>query len=117
MPTFEVRAKGFSGSYAGLNITHTVPISKRKCLKFASNIGLPILRAASPTSSHAIALASYKALAIKCAIDFSSSRLCRPSDYQKMDPSEKANISYWTGMTFAAMVADSVLIDLFIVNG
>jgi hypothetical protein len=108
-PTLSVTASGFSASFSGLNGAHSIPVSKRRCMKFAQTIGLPLFRAASPTSRLAIALATYKMMAIKCAIDFTSSSLNLPLDYKKMDPTEQANISYWTGMTFSAIIADEIL--------
>ena len=109
MPTLSVKVSGFSPPFAKLNGVHPIQVSKRRCIKFAASIGLPLLKVASPTSGHAIALAAYKALAIKCAIDFTGTSLTRPSAYQRMDQSEKANISYWTGMTFSALIADELL--------
>ena len=109
MPTLSIKASGFVDPYKAVNGTRTISVSKRQLMKFAASIGLPILRAASPTTRHAVALAIYKSLAIKCAVDFSSPSICRPSEYEHMDQSEKANISYWTGMTFAALLADECL--------
>jgi len=109
MPTLNVTASGFSPTVTNLNGVHSLQVSKRRCMKFAASIGLPLLEAASPTSGHAMALAAYKALAIKCAIDFTGISLNRPPAYRDMDQSEKANISYWIGMTFGAIVADELL--------
>jgi hypothetical protein len=78
-------------------------------MKFAVSIGLPVLAAASRTSKHAVSLAMYKALAINCAIDFTLGSLGWPKEYERMDQTEKANISYWTGMTFASLLADECL--------
>jgi hypothetical protein len=110
MAMLDVKASSFSGSFIGLNKTHSIVVSKRRCLKFATTIGLPIFGVAINQSNHAIALASYKALAIKCAVDFTGTSLTRPAGYKQMDPSEKANISYWTGMTFSAIIADELLL-------
>lgn len=109
MPILSVKVSGFSPPFVKLNGVYPIQVSKRRCIKFAASIGLPLLKAASPTSGHAVALAAYKALAIKCAIDFTGKSLTRPSAYNRMDQSEKANISYWTGMTFGALIADEVL--------
>jgi hypothetical protein len=70
---------------------------------------MPIMMAASPTSTHAVTLSAYKALAIMAAVDFGGAKLKRPAEYSMMDPSEKANISFWTGMTFASLVANDIL--------
>lgn len=110
MPTLSVEASGFSSTpYTGLNRTHSIKVSKRSCMKFAASIGLPIFSVASRTAGHAVTLATYKKLAIKCAIDFTGGSLTRPSAYTKMEQSEKANISYWIGMVFSALIADELL--------
>lgn len=109
MSELSVSASGFPISHSAINGTRRLNVSKRRCLKFAQTIGLPLMRAASPSAGHAVALAAYKALAIKCAIDFTGASLFRPRAYERMDQSEKANISYWTGMTFAALIADEFL--------
>jgi hypothetical protein len=105
----EVKCTSFSAPYAGLNATHTLTVSKRRLLKHAVSIGQPLVRPGAATSKQAVLLASYKAVAIKCAIDFSSSSLSPDAHYFKMEQSEKANISYWTGMTLASLVADDIL--------
>lgn len=109
MPSLSVAISDFSGTYASLNGKRSIAVSKRKLLKFAMSIGLPLLRAGSRTSTHAIALSTYKSLALKCAIDFTSTNLRRPAPYERMDPSEKGNISYWTGMALAGLVVDECL--------
>lgn len=109
MPTLSVKSSGFSPPFTKLNGNHSIQVSKRRCMKFTASIGLPLLKAASPTSGHAVALAAYKQLAIKCAIDFTGTSLTRPLAYKRMDQSEKANISYWIGMTFSALIADELL--------
>lgn len=111
MPTLKTTASNFTGSYAGVNtaIPRHLNVSKRRLMKFAKSVGLPILRTATPTPQHAIALATYKAQAVKCAVDFTTPRLARPTRYTNMDMSEKINISFWTGMVFAALLADQYL--------
>lgn len=109
MPTLSVFARDFGGSFARLNRMHQLDVTEDQVLKFAMTMGLPALAVASPTLQHAVTLACYKMLAIKCAIDFTGSELARPSEYDDMDATEKANISYWTGMTLASLVADELL--------
>ena len=109
MPTVEVRVEDFGGPLAQINGLHSFDVSKQQCLKAAISVGLPMLADASPSSAHAVALASYKALTMKCALDFSRTSVCRPVEHAKLDQSEKVNISYWTGMTFAAIVAEKFL--------
>ena len=109
MPTLSVIVSDFTGPYASLNVSRPITVNERRAIKFAISIGLPILRTATPTSGHAVALAAYKSLAMKCAIDFTGPSLRQPRGYSNMDPSEKANISYWTGMAFAALISDQIL--------
>ncbi|WP_394793857.1 hypothetical protein [Armatimonas sp.] len=78
-------------------------------MKFAVSVGLPILRVGTQSSEHAVALANYKAMAMKCAIDFTKDDFALPIDYLQLDPTEKVNISFWSGMVFAALVADEYL--------
>ena len=109
IPNFRVSSSSFSGLYARLNGTRTLPISRLGAIKFAYSIGLPALRRAMPTSAHAIAFANYKIMGMKCAIDFTGASLRVPAEYKLLDSTEKANISYWTGMIFSALVADQML--------
>lgn len=102
-------ASGFLSPYNGLNKLHRIPVSELSCLKSAITVGLPSSKAASLTSYHSIAFAIYKALAIITAIDFSRISLTRTLKYSHLDPTEKANISYWIGMTFSALIADALL--------
>lgn len=108
-PCLKVAASGFRAAFSSKNGVHSLQVSKRRCLHAAATIGLQQFHAASPASSHAVALAFYKALAIKCAVDFTQASLMRPSEYEAMDPSEKASISFWLGMTFSGVIANDVL--------
>jgi hypothetical protein len=67
---------------------------------FAASIGGPRLP---------VAFASYKALAAKSSIDFSKSELELANGYEELEATEKANLSYWTGMTIASILADFAL--------
>lgn len=109
MPKLSFEASEFKIPYQKLNGFHTFRVSKQRCLKVAQCVGIQIFSAVSPASSHAVALATYKAQAIKCAIDFTGTQLTRPKAYKEMDSSEKANISYWIGMTFSTLIADELL--------
>jgi len=99
----------FQGKYKGLNRTHPLRVSENRLLNVASTVGVPIMFAAARSSSQAIALGMYKAQAIRSAVDFNRRDLALPSEYRLMDPTEKANISFWTGMTFASLIADELL--------
>jgi hypothetical protein len=109
MPDLEIRVGGFIGAFAKLNRTRTVGVSKNRLRKFAITVGLPVHAVAAPSARHAMMFAAYKAQAIKCAVDFSKPTLGHHKEYTHLDPSEKANLSYWTGMTLAALTAEEVL--------
>ena len=109
MPTLNTSAFAFTGTLASINGARALNISKRRLMKFAVSVGLPILRVGAPSSQHAVALASYKALAMKCAIDFSRATLGLPAGYRQLDATEKVNISFWSGMVLAALVADEYI--------
>lgn len=109
MPTLEVVTTNFTGKHGGLNGKRSLDVSKRRLMKFAATIGQPASAASSSHPRHAVALAAYKALAIKAAVEFGSAALGRRTGYESMDPSEKSNISFWIGMTFASLVADECL--------
>lgn len=108
-PYLKVAASGFHMTFARKNGIHLLQVSKHRCLHAAVTIGLQQFHAAAPASAHAVALALYKALAMKCAVDFTQANLMRPSEYEAMDPSEKGNISFWVGMTFSGIIASDIL--------
>jgi hypothetical protein len=107
MPALEVRGEAWSGTYSGLLGWHTIDVSGSEIIAAALSVGAPLLH--SPFSIHAVNMAIYKALGLACAVDHSGSSLVRPAQYSGLDPTEKANLSYWTGMTFAALVAERCL--------
>jgi len=109
MSKFEAIASSFGSTYGIVNGQHQVAVSKRRLLKFAANVGLQLVGVTKQKSQHTVALANYKALAMKCAVDFDGESLRLPVGYSRMDMSEKVNISFWTGMVFAAIVADDIL--------
>ncbi len=109
MPNLRVFATDFIGSYNSLNKAHTLTISKHRCLKATQTMCVAVFRAGTPSAAHAVSLAAYKSQAIKLAVDFTGAKLKRPRPYTKLDSTEKGNISYWTGMTFATLVADQIL--------
>jgi hypothetical protein len=109
VPKLEITVKDFAGAFISLNGNQTLNVSKNRLRKFAVSIGLPIHAAATSSSQHAVMFAAYKAQAIKCTVDFSKPSLGHFAEYVHLDPSEKVNLSYWTGMTLAALVADEVL--------
>ncbi len=109
MPTLEVRGRDFPVGFNHLNVSHSLHVSELKCLKFASTIGISHFSPAHQRSVTALSLAVYKALALKCAIDFSQPTLRLHAEYSHLESSEKTNLSFWLGMTFAAIAAAELL--------
>jgi len=107
--TVSVRIADFPGAFSKINGWRSLSISKQKLIKFAVSMGQPLLRTGAPTPAHAIAFSAYKALAVKCSVNFNAGVIGWPSGYKQLDPTEKANISYWTGMSFAALLTDEYL--------
>jgi hypothetical protein len=109
MPTLQVRVSGFSGALAGINGNQPQQISRAQWLLSSVSVGTPMLRASTPLPMHAAAFALYRAMAANVAVDFSGAYIARPGTYVALDPTEKANISFWTGMTVANLLADRLL--------
>jgi hypothetical protein len=109
MPNLQVDIADFQNAYAGLNGARTLDISQQRCLKTAMAIGTPVMKPGTLTAKHAVALAAYRAIALKVAIDFTQNNLRLPYPYSKMDQSEKSNVSFWTGMTIATIAANDIL--------
>lgn len=109
MPKIRVRGESFPAVFSRLNKQHKLEVSELKCLKFASTIGVSHFKPAYQQSVTALSLAVYKALALKCAIDFSKRQLRLHAGYSELESSEKANLSFWLGMTFATIAAAELL--------
>jgi hypothetical protein len=111
MPQVSFTVSSFRGTYSSANGSHRIPVSDLRCIKSAMNVGMPLLRAGVPTSAHAVTLAVYKALAIQSAIDFQApgAGMVWHPEYKNLDYTEKSNISYWVGMAFAGIAADTWL--------
>lgn len=107
MPGLLVQVRDFASGPS--NETTGITISKRRFLKFAVSTGSPIYAATIGGSRLPVAFASYKALAAKSSIDFTRADLELAVGYRNLEPTEKANLSYWTGMTFASLLADHFL--------
>lgn len=107
MSTIEVEGVAWSGAHSGLLGSHTLTVTGPQITAAALSVGAPLLNI--PLSFHAVSMALYKALGLVCAVDSSGPALLRPAEYIQLDPTEKANISFWTGMTFAALVAEHCL--------
>lgn len=109
MPTLDIAVSNFKGAYATLNGIYSPNVSRLKCLKFATTVGTSHFSRAFGRTPTAVALAAYRAKAVECVIDFNNPSLRPLPEYSQLDPSEKTNLSYWIGMTFAAITADHVL--------
>lgn len=109
MPTLEVTASDFDPPYAALNAAHTIQVSKRKALKFATTVGTALYTTAFGRTQTAVALAAYRAQAVRCVIDFTRPKLTKYKAYKELDGTEKSSLSYWIGMTVAGIVADELL--------
>lgn len=107
MPTLEVKGVDWSGAHSGLLGRHRLTVTGPQITAAALSVGAPLLNI--PLSFHAVSMALYKALGLVCAVDSNGPSLVRPAEYTQLDPTEKANISFWTGMTFAALVAEHCL--------
>lgn len=107
MATIEMCGKDWKGARAGLNGNRTLNFTGAEITAAALSVGAPLLNI--PLSFHAVSMAMYKALGLVCAVDSRGAELLRPPEYSQLDPTEKANISFWTGMTFAALVAERCL--------
>jgi hypothetical protein len=107
LANLRVAASNFS--IAGLNRVHSLSVGRRRCLKHAVTVGIPSIAGLYGTGPAVVALASYRAMAVKCAIDFGTPSLSVLANYNQFEATEKANISYWIGMTLASIVADDVL--------
>lgn len=109
MPKLSISVSCFPVNTPSYNGTKTLDISKHRCLKFAATLGGTILQAGTKQNCHTLTMASYKALALKAAINFTGTQIAMPLPYIELDPTEKRNISFWTGMTFASIAANDIL--------
>jgi hypothetical protein len=107
MPCLPVTVSGFASGPT--NGDSRLDISKRRFLKFAVSTGSPIFAATIGGPRLPVAFAAYKALAAKTSLDFTTTEFTLVDGYENLEPTEKANLSYWVGMTVAAIVADAVL--------
>ena len=109
MPTLRIETRDFTGVYAPLNVATNPNVSRRKCLKFAMTVGLSSLYPTFGRTQVGLALAAYRAAAVRCALEFGNARLTRIPRFRRLESTEQANIAYWIGMMFAGIAADEVL--------
>jgi hypothetical protein len=109
VPTLNVDAGHFKAPFAALNQRHTLAVSRLRCLKFATTVGISHLAPAHARTTTTLALAAYRAVAVLCALDFSQATLQPVVQYRRFETTEKANIGFWVGMTLAAVAANDLL--------
>jgi hypothetical protein len=105
----DVTVRGFLGKYSKFNGSREISLSRLKCIKFAQSVGNAHYSRAFAKTKTAVALAKYRAMAIRCVLDFTEQAVRPHARYSRLESTEKVNLSYWIGMTFAAIVADNVL--------
>lgn len=109
MPSLPVAISSFNTPFSGLNGSKTANVSRLKCMKFATTVGVSHYTPTFGRTTTALALSAYRAMAIRCAIDFGYPQLRLRSEFRDLEGSEKSNISFWIGMTFAAITAADFL--------
>jgi len=109
MPTLSMTAKGFKAPFNIHNGTSNRNITQKQCIKFAVAVGNSHFSRAFGRTATALALASYRAAAIRCVLDFGHNTLRIRAEYSQLESTEKINLSYWIGMTFTAIAADRIL--------
>lgn len=107
MPTLPIAVHNYpAGSVA---VASPLSVSWLELIKFAVSCGGPIFASTSTPQHASIALAAYKGIALACALDIASPHVAMAPGYESLDPTEKANISFWTGMIVASLVAQRAL--------
>ena len=109
MPTLNITASRFRSAFSHLRGIYAPNLTRKKCIKFAQVVGNSHFSRAYGRTATALALASYRAMAVRCVLDFTQSQVRCSDDYAALESSEKINLSYWIGMTFAAIAADELL--------
>ncbi len=84
-------------------------MTKAKCLKHAISVGNSHFSRAFGRTACALELAAYRAAALRCVFDFGSGPLSVRPDYAQLEATEKMNLSFWVGMTFASIAAEQIL--------
>jgi hypothetical protein len=103
MPSLPITLQNYPA--ASPSVASPLSVSWLELIKFAVSCGAPIFAAAATPLQAPVALAAYKGIALTCALDVGSPQFAMAPGYRSLDATEKANVSYWTGMTVAALVA------------
>lgn len=109
MPILDLDASNFPPSHNALNTKHAIQLSKLKAIKFAQTVGNAHYSPAYGRTQTALSLAAYRAMAVRCVLRFNQPTLQRLVPYKELEGTEKVNLSYWIGMTIAAVAADDLL--------
>ena len=109
MATIDLRVSGYGAPYAGFNGNSTPRLTRTKCIKFAQAVGISHYSTSFGRTPTALAMATYRAMPIRCVLDFGGAALVPYGQYSQLESTEKINLSYWIGMTFTAFAADQVL--------
>lgn len=109
MPTIDLQVSNFTNPYTGLNGSTNPKLTRLKCIKFAKTVGISHFTRAFSRTQTALSLAAYRAMAIRCVLDFGQATLVPHAQYRRLESTEKVNLSYWIGMTFTAFAADHIL--------
>ena len=106
-----VTCKEFKDDYAHLNIKqHNIQFNWPQLRHAVVTMGFPSLRAALPSTQHALAFALHKIFALECIIKIDDRGTLKLHDkYENLDQSEKGVLSYWLGMCIAKIVAYEIL--------
>lgn len=106
MSMIEVVCDGFSGSFAKVNGSRTITVSRLRMIREIATIGMQSFRVLDwPIRISRI----LNAIAMCLYLEEPSEGLFLSANFNKIDSSEKGIASYWLGMGFAKIVADAVL--------
>jgi hypothetical protein len=106
-----VTCKDFKVPYDRLNTElHDIQFSWPQLRHAVVTMGSPSLRAALPSTQHALAFALHKIFAIESVVEIDENGALKlPARYDDLDQSEKGVLSYWLGMCVTKIVSDEVL--------
>lgn len=91
-------------------------VTEAECMHSAVAVGAPFYFVGAPPGNHAVQLALYKSLALFLSVEVSATGIRRLKEYNALDSTEKRNLSYWLGMTFAGIAASRCLDVQYLVH-
>jgi hypothetical protein len=109
MANIDYISSGFKNQYSIINGSVSRRMTALQCIKYAISSGTETYSRAFGRSATALWLTIHKAIAVRCALDFSSPLVTLTPNYPDLEASEKSNMAYWIGMTFTAAAASAVL--------